>query len=143
MYVTHSDSRQVGSLASQRIWPQFRRERLLGSRATEASIFPFLSFSVTHTCNCRKNTLPVGVDRESSQRSLKLDDTRVATQACENTMWHLGTQTVNHLLMYGVQCVTFAMCSFIQSVVLSVRPQRETKIACTFSEGEMLTVRHL
>lgn len=143
MYVTHSDSRQVGSLASQRIWPQFRRERLLGSRATEASIFPFLSFSVTHTCNCRKKHSPWGLTERAASDLLKLDDTRVATQACENTMWHLGTQTVNHLLMYGVQCVTFAMCSFIQSAVLSVRPQRETKIACTFSEGEMLTVRHL
>lgn len=144
MYVTHSDSRQVGSLASQSIWPQFRRERLLGSRATEASIFPFLSLSLSHThVTAEKTHSPWGLTERAASDLLKLDDMRVATQACENTMWHLGTQTVNHLLMYGVQYGTFAMCSFIQSAVLSVRPQRETKIACTFSEGEMLTVRHL
>lgn len=92
--------------------------------------FFLFSLSLSHThVTAEKTHSPWGLTERAASDLLKLDDMRVATQACENTMWHLGTQTVNHLLMYGVQYGTFAMCSFIQSAVLSVRPQRETKIA--------------
>lgn len=109
-FVWLSDSGQVGCLASQSNWPHFRHERLLESRMTEAYN---VLISSTHTNTLQRNS-PWGLTARAANNLLKLNDMKVATQFCKNTMVIWGNKLSITCLFMG--CVTFTMCSFIHKV---------------------------
>lgn len=99
--VRRSDSGQVGSLASQSIWPQFRCEGLLESGVTKDWIFFHLTHTLTHTLTIAEK-LPVGVDSESSQQSIEIRLHESSDTALWKHCGDLGTLSVNHRLTEGL-----------------------------------------
>lgn len=104
----------------------------------------FCFFSLLQTHNCRE-TPRGGLTERAASNLLKLDHMKVATQPRKKHYGHLGTQTANHMLIYGssvllLQClVLFMSCPFSTST--ECRLTKEIKVACTFCECKILPIR--
>lgn len=120
-YVWQPDSGQVGSLASQSIWPQFKHEGLLESGMTKAYFF-----CITHThartwthsyayTKLQRHSL-WGLTERAASNLLKLNDKKAATQLCENTLVIWGIKL--SITCSFMACVT----STVHVFILELRP---------------------